>query len=106
MWQPPSGEPHDLVSYIKLVMPGRILPWRLSALRGSADLPTHEDVLAAHLDADPEYRREWEDTALARAVAVKVIAYRAEHRLSRKACGVAGGFAVVRFFAHVYMTRG
>jgi transcriptional regulator with XRE-family HTH domain len=46
-----------------------------------SDLPTHEQVLAAHLDADPEYRREWERTALARAVAVKVIAQPAVARL-------------------------
>jgi transcriptional regulator with XRE-family HTH domain len=52
-----------------------------------SDLPTHEEVLAEHLDADPEYRREWERTALARAVAVKVIAYRAEHGLSQTALG-------------------
>jgi transcriptional regulator with XRE-family HTH domain len=50
-----------------------------------SELPTHEEVLAEHLDADPEYRREWERTALARAVAVKVIAYRAEHDLSQTA---------------------
>lgn len=50
-----------------------------------SDLATHEDVLAGHLDADPDYRREWERTALARAVAVKVIAYRAEHGLSQTA---------------------
>jgi DNA-binding XRE family transcriptional regulator len=50
-----------------------------------SDLPTHEEVLAGHLDADPDYRREWERTALARAVAVKVIAYRAEHDLSQTA---------------------
>jgi ribosome-binding protein aMBF1 (putative translation factor) len=50
-----------------------------------SDLSTHEEVLAGHLDADPEYRREWERTALARAVAVKVIAYRAEHELSQTA---------------------
>lgn len=50
-----------------------------------SDLPTYEEVLAGHLDADPEYRREWERTALARAVAVKVIAYRAEHDLSQTA---------------------
>jgi transcriptional regulator with XRE-family HTH domain len=42
-------------------------------------------VLAGHLDADPDYRREWERTALARAVAVKVIAYRAERGLSQTA---------------------
>jgi ribosome-binding protein aMBF1 (putative translation factor) len=50
-----------------------------------SDLPTHEEVLAGHLDADPVYRREWERTALARAVAVKVISYRAEHDLSQTA---------------------
>ena|SRR5579863_10476576 len=50
-----------------------------------SDLPTHEEVLAEHLDADPEYRREWERTALARAVAVKMISYRAEHGLSQTA---------------------
>jgi DNA-binding XRE family transcriptional regulator len=50
-----------------------------------SDLPTHEAVLAAHLDADPEYRRKWECSALARAVAVKVIAHRAEHSLSQTA---------------------
>ncbi len=50
-----------------------------------SDLPTHEAVLAEHLDADPEYRREWERTALARAVAMKVVAYRAEHGLSQTA---------------------
>src|ERR1035441_1862902 len=50
-----------------------------------SDLPTHEQVLAEHLDADPEYRREWERTALARAMAVKVISYRAEHSLSQSA---------------------
>lgn len=48
-----------------------------------SDLPTHEEVLAEHLDADPEYRREWERTALARAIAVKVVAYRGEHGLSQ-----------------------
>lgn len=50
-----------------------------------SDIPTHEDVLARHLDAEPGHRREWERTALARAVAVKVIAYRAEHGVSQTA---------------------
>jgi hypothetical protein len=45
-----------------------------------SDLPTYEEALAEHLDADPEYRREWERTALARAVVVK------GDRLTRRAC--------------------
>lgn len=49
-----------------------------------ADLKTSEEVLAEHL-RDPDFRREWERTAVARAVAVKVIAYRAEHGLSQRA---------------------
>ncbi len=50
-----------------------------------SDLPAAEEVLAEHLDSDPGYRREWERTALARAVSVKVIAYRAEQNLSQTA---------------------
>jgi len=50
-----------------------------------SDLPTHEEVLTEHLDTGAEYRREWERAALARAVAVKVIAHRAEHGLSQTA---------------------
>ena len=34
---------------------------------------------------DPEFRQEWERTALARAVAQAVIRYRAEHGLSQTA---------------------
>jgi ribosome-binding protein aMBF1 (putative translation factor) len=34
---------------------------------------------------DPQFREEWERTALARAVAEAVIRYRAEHRLSQTA---------------------
>jgi transcriptional regulator with XRE-family HTH domain len=33
---------------------------------------------------DADFRREWERTAVARAVAVKVVAYRAEHGLSQR----------------------
>jgi ribosome-binding protein aMBF1 (putative translation factor) len=42
------------------------------------------DVLAEMLQ-DPEFRAEWERTALARAVAEAVIRYRAEHGLSQTA---------------------
>jgi ribosome-binding protein aMBF1 (putative translation factor) len=50
-----------------------------------SDLPSHDEVLAKHLAEDADFRREWERTALARAVAVQVIAYRAEHGLSQAA---------------------
>ena len=48
------------------------------------------EVLAEMLQ-DPEFRAEWERTALARAVAEAVIRYRAEHGLSQTAlAGVLG----------------
>lgn len=47
------------------------------------DLKTSEQVLAAEL-GDPYFKREWDRTALARAVALKVLAYRTEHALSQR----------------------
>ena len=47
------------------------------------DLKTSEQVLAEEL-RDPDFKREWDRTALARAVALKVLAYRAEHVLSQR----------------------
>lgn len=41
-----------------------------------------KDVLAKHLE-DPEFRAEWERSALARAVAIAVVGYRAKHRLTQ-----------------------
>jgi ribosome-binding protein aMBF1 (putative translation factor) len=46
-------------------------------------LISHEDVLEEHL-RDPEFRKEWERTALARWLAVEVAHYRAEHKLSQR----------------------
>lgn len=43
-----------------------------------------ESVIAEHL-GDPKFRAEWERTALARAVAARLVAYRAEYRLSQRA---------------------
>lgn len=48
------------------------------------DLRTGRRILAEHLK-DPEFRERWEKTALARAVALRLIAYRAEHGLSQTA---------------------
>ena len=47
------------------------------------DLKTSEQVLAEEL-RDPEFKHEWDRTALARAVALKVLAYRTEHGLSQR----------------------
>ena len=53
---------------------------KLGDLRGS------DEVLARQLE-DPEFRAEWERTAVARAVAVQLVGYRAEHGLSQSALG-------------------
>jgi len=42
------------------------------------------EVLARQLK-DPRFRAEWERTAVARAVAVRLVEYRAEHALSQTA---------------------
>ena len=52
-----------------------------------SELKSREEVLAEHLQ-DPEYRAEWERTALARAVALEVTRYRAAHNLSQRALAV------------------
>jgi transcriptional regulator with XRE-family HTH domain len=46
---------------------------------------TFEEVLAAEFERDPAFRLEWERTALARAVAVQIIAYRSANGLSQRA---------------------
>jgi len=50
------------------------------------ELKTFDEVLADDL-RDPEFRAEWERTALARAVANQVIAYRAAHDLTQTQFG-------------------
>jgi transcriptional regulator with XRE-family HTH domain len=48
------------------------------------DMKTSEQVLAEDL-RDPDFAREWNRTAVARAVALKVLSYRTEHGLSQRA---------------------
>jgi ribosome-binding protein aMBF1 (putative translation factor) len=49
-----------------------------------SDPRSSEDSLAEAL-RDEGFRREWERTALARAVAIRLVQYRAEHVLSQRA---------------------
>jgi transcriptional regulator with XRE-family HTH domain len=49
-----------------------------------SDLKNSDELLAEQLDSDPAFRAEWERTALARAVAVALVRYRAEHELTQK----------------------
>lgn len=48
------------------------------------NIPTAGEVLERNL-ADPAFRAAWERTAVARAVANRIVAYRAEHGLSQSA---------------------
>jgi len=47
------------------------------------DLETSEQALAEEL-RDPDFKREWDRTTIARAVALNVLAYRTEHALSQR----------------------
>ena len=51
---------------------------KLQNIRGS-------DKINARQLKDPAFRAEWERTAVARAVAVRLVEYRAEHALSQTA---------------------
>lgn len=53
------------------------------------ELKTHEELLDAQLEEDPEFRAEWERTALARAIAVAVLQFRSDRRMSQSALGEA-----------------
>jgi transcriptional regulator with XRE-family HTH domain len=49
-----------------------------------SDMKTSEQALAKDL-LDPNFQREWDRTAVARAVALKVLTYRTDHGLSQRA---------------------
>lgn len=51
---------------------------RLDELKGS-------DAVLDESLRDPEFRKEWDETALARAVAVKLVEYRAQHEMTQTA---------------------
>jgi ribosome-binding protein aMBF1 (putative translation factor) len=74
-----------MLSYC-VTAPRSSAPWAPSRATVVTDVADgeHAEVLAEMLQ-DPEFRAEWERTALARAVAEAVIRYRAEHGLSQTA---------------------
>ena len=45
---------------------------------------TLRDVLDRELRTDPEFRKEWERTQIAREVALQVVSYRANHKLTQE----------------------
>lgn len=47
-----------------------------------SQLKTRKQILDKDLK-DPAFREQWEKTALARAVALRLVGYRAEHKLSQ-----------------------
>jgi len=49
-----------------------------------SEMKTNDELITEQLRTDPEFRAEWERTALARAVAVAIVRYRAEHDLSQR----------------------
>ncbi len=51
-----------------------------------------DDVMRQQLE-DPAFRAEWERTAFARAVALRVVRYRADYKLSQAALGRLLGMA-------------
>lgn len=48
-------------------------------------LESHDALLAKELASDLEFAQEWERLAVARAVAARLIGYRADHGLSQRA---------------------
>jgi transcriptional regulator with XRE-family HTH domain len=49
-----------------------------------SEMKANDELVAEQLRTDPEFRAEWERTALARAVAVAIVGFRAEHDLSQR----------------------
>jgi transcriptional regulator with XRE-family HTH domain len=49
-----------------------------------SEMKTNDELIAEQLRTDPEFRAEWERTALARAVALAIVRYRGDHDLSQR----------------------
>jgi DNA-binding XRE family transcriptional regulator len=55
------------------------------ATAGNRPSVTHGELIATTLNADPDFRAEWERLAPARKLAVELIRYRSEHQLTQTA---------------------
>ncbi len=49
-----------------------------------SEMKTNDELIVEQLRTDPQFRAEWERTALGRAVAVAIVRYRAERDLSQR----------------------
>lgn len=49
-----------------------------------SEMKTSDELLAEQLRDDPEFRAEWERTALARAIALAVVRFRTDRGLSQR----------------------
>jgi transcriptional regulator with XRE-family HTH domain len=49
-----------------------------------SEIKTNDELIAEQLRTDPEFRAEWERTALGRAVGAAVVRFRAGHDLSQR----------------------
>jgi transcriptional regulator with XRE-family HTH domain len=52
-----------------------------------SEMKTNDELITEQLRTDPAFRAEWERTALARAVAVAIVQYRAQNDLSQRDLG-------------------
>jgi len=48
-------------------------------------MKSHGTIVAEEINRDPQFRAEWERTALARLVAAELVGFRADHELSQRA---------------------
>lgn len=67
---------------VRVMSLARAKPVRRRKLR-FAELKSHESLLATDLKNDPRFRAEWKKSAFARAVALKILQYRAARRLTQ-----------------------
>jgi DNA-binding XRE family transcriptional regulator len=86
LWQP-LGRKHNRIDEASIEPCAPLwLGWKSyryeDATMKLTELKTHDQVLRESLE-DPEFRREWDRTALARAVATRLVQYRAKHGLSQ-----------------------